>query len=120
MKIAVTSTAPTLDAEVDPRFGRAAMFVVVDAETWAFDVVDNKQNVEAAQGAGIQAARTVIETGAGVVITGHTGPNAFRTLSAGGVRLVLGAKGTVKQAVEQFTSGKLKAADSADVEGGWV
>ena len=120
MKIAVTSKGPTLDDEVDPRFGRAQVFLVVDTETGEFEAVDNKQNLEAAQGAGIQAGRIVAEHGAGVVITGHCGPNAFRTLSAAGVKVVIGADGTVKDAVEKFKSGELKPAEDADVEGHWV
>jgi predicted Fe-Mo cluster-binding NifX family protein len=120
MKVAVTSRGPTLDDQVDPRFGRAQVFLVVDTDTGAFDVVDNKQNLEAAQGAGIQAARIVAEHGAGVVITGHCGPNAFRTLSAAGIDVVLGAEGTVREAVGRFNAGELRAVSSADVEGHWV
>ena len=120
MKVAVTSKGRTLGDEVDLRFGRAQMFLLVDTETGAFDVVDNKQNLEAAQGAGIQAARIVAEHGAGVVITGHCGPNAFRTLSAAGINVVLGAEGTVGEAVERFKARELRAVASADVEGHWV
>ena len=120
MKIAVTSTGESLDAQVDPRFGRASLFLVVDTETDALEVVDNKQNLNAAQGAGIQAARIVAETGAEVVITGHCGPNAFRTLSAAGIKLVVGAEGKIGEAVEKFKSGELKPAEGADVEGHWA
>jgi predicted Fe-Mo cluster-binding NifX family protein len=120
MKVAVTSRGPTLDDEVDPRFGRAQVFLVVDIDTGEFEVVDNKQNLEAPQGAGIQAGRIVSEHGAEVLITGHCGPNAYRTLSAAGVKVVIGAGGTVRDAVEKFKSGELKPAESADVEGHWV
>lgn len=120
MKVAVTSRGRTLSDEVDPRFGRAQMFLIVDTETGNFEVVDNKQNLEAAQGAGIQAARIVSEHCAEVVITGHCGPNAFRTLSAAGIKVVIGADGTVKDAVEKFKSGELKPAEGADVEGHWT
>ena len=120
MKIAVTSTCEGLDAQMDPRFGRAKMFLVIDTETEAIEVVDNTQNLEAAQGAGIQAARIVADHGAEVVITGHCGPNAFRTLSAAGIKLVVGAEGTIGEAVERFKSGELKTAEGADVEGHWI
>ena len=120
MKVAVTSKGPTLEDEVDPRYGRAQMFLVVDTDSGEFEVVDNKQNLEAAQGAGIQAARIVAEHGAGVVITGHCGPNAFRTLSAAGIRVASGAEGTVGEAVERFKKGEIKPAGDADVEGHWV
>jgi len=120
MRIAVTSSGDGLDSAVDVRFGRAAKFVVVDSESNAVEVVDNTQNLNAAQGAGIQAAQNVSEAKVDVVVTGHCGPNAYRALNAAGIKVVNGASGTVAQAVEDFKSGKLKAADDADVEGHWV
>jgi len=120
MKIALTSMGEGLDAQVDPRFGRAKVFLVIDTETEAIEVVDNTQNLEAAQGAGIQAAQIVAETGAEVVITGHCGPNAFRTLTAAGIKLVVGAEGKIGEVVAKFKSGELKPAEGADVEGHWI
>ena len=63
MKIAVTSTGNTLDSQVDPRFGRAAYFLVVDTETMEFECISNDA-VSAAGGAGISAAKTVADSGA--------------------------------------------------------
>lgn len=119
MKIAVTSAGKTLESPVDPRFGRAAYFVLVDTDTGAFEAHDNAQNLNAAQGAGIQAAQTVSSLGAEAVITGHCGPKAFRTLRAAGIQVVVGAEGTVAEVLEAFKTGKLKATESADVEGHW-
>lgn len=120
MKIVVTSQGMDMDSPVDPRFGRARAFVLVDTETGSFQGVDNAQNLQAAQGAGIQAGRRVVELGAEAVLTGHVGPKAFATLQAGGVRVCTGATGTVAQAVEQFQAGQLDEATGADVEGHWV
>ena len=120
MRIAVTSQGCTVDDEVDPRFGRARTFLIVDSETNAMEVVDNEQNLQAAQGAGIQAARLVAERGAEVVITGHCGPRAYQTLSAAGIKVVVGAEGKVQEAVDGFVTGELKPSGAADVEGHWV
>jgi predicted Fe-Mo cluster-binding NifX family protein len=120
MKIAITSSGTTLDAPVDPRFGRAAKFVLVDTDTGAFEAHDNAQGLNAAQGAGIQAAETVSRLGVETVITGHCGPKAFRTLQAAGVQVVVGAEGTVAEAVEAFRVGLLKPAELPDVEGHWA
>ena len=70
MKIAVTSKGTDLDSEVDPRFGRAAYIIIVDSETLEFEVVDNKENVNALKGAGIQAARMASDKKADVLLTG--------------------------------------------------
>jgi len=120
MKIAVTSQGQDLTAPVDPRFGRAKFFVVVDTETQEFSAADNTQNLNAIQGAGIQAGKNVVDLGAEAVITGHMGPNAFATLTAGNVKIYTGATGTIADAIEQFKAGSLKLTESADVEGHWV
>lgn len=120
MKIAVSSTGPTMDSAVDARFGRAAMFLIVDSSTGDFEIVENRQNVEAAQGAGIQAARLVSETSAEAVITGHCGPKAFQTLSAAGIKVIVGVEGTVKEMVERYKKGELQPADRGDVQGHWI
>ena len=119
MKIAVTAKGTTLDTEVDPRFGRAAYFLIVDTETLEFEVVDNSENLNAFKGAGIQAATAVANKGAEVLLTGFCGPNAFKTLAAAGVKVANDAKGTVKEAVAAFNDGKLALADDANTDGHW-
>jgi MinD superfamily P-loop ATPase len=99
MKIAVTSTGNSLDSEVDARFGRAAYFLVVDTETMDFECIGDEA-LSASGGAGISAAKTVVDSGAKAVLTGNCGPNAARTLSAAGVKLYAGVSGAVKDAIE--------------------
>ncbi len=120
MKIVVSSSGQTPESPVDPRFGRAAFFVVFDSDTGAFDTHSNTQNLNAAQGAGIQSAQTASELGAEVVITGHCGPKAFRTLSAAGIQVVVGGEGSVQDAIRAFQAGELKPTENADVEGHWA
>ncbi len=120
MKLAVTSQGNNLQSSLDSRFGRARYFVIVDTETGAFSAVDNTVNLNAAQGAGIQAGKRVAELGVEAVITGHVGPKAFSTLEAAGVKVHTDASGTVAEAIEQFKTGKLAAAASADVDGHWA
>ncbi len=120
MKIAISSRGDALGAAVDPRFGRAAKFILFDTATGSFEVRDNAQSLNAAQGAGIQAAETISRLGAQAVITGHCGPKAFRTLQAAGIQVVTGAQGTVADVVDAFRKGTLRPAESADVEGHWA
>jgi len=120
LKVVVTSSGEKLDSLVDQRFGRCGWFVVADTETGEYRAVNNVQNLNAAQGAGIQAAQTASRQGAEAVITGHCGPKAFRTLSAAGIKVFSGAGGTVGEALDAFKKGKLQEADGADVEGHWT
>lgn len=117
-KIAVSSEGPGLDAPVDPRFGRAAGFVVVDPETLAHEYVDNSASQSMAQGAGIQAAELMSRLGVGVVLTGYVGPKAFQALTAAGIRVGQNLENvTVREAVERFKSGAVKLAAAPNRSG---
>jgi len=120
MKIAITSQGAELSSEVDPRFGRAQCFVVYDLDTDDLEAVDNDQNLNASQGAGIQAAQNVASQDVEAVLTGHCGPNAFKTLDSAGIKVVVGVTGTVQEAIDAFKAGELKPTDHADVEGHWM
>ena len=119
MKIAVTSKGTGLDSDVDPRFGRAAYILIVDSDTLEFEVIDNKENINALKGAGIQAASSVANKGAEVLLTGYCGPNAFKALNAGNIGVANDASGSVRDAVNAYINGKLPLADKANVEGHW-
>jgi len=116
MKICVSASSDNLDANVDSRFGRCPYFVVVNSETMEFTAVSN-DSTNAAHGAGIQAAQTVANMGAKVVITGNVGPNAFNVLSAAGIKLVTGVSGSIRDAVEKYKSGQLKETGNPTVGG---
>lgn len=119
MNVAVTTGGSDWDAPVDARFGRARKFAVVDMEQRTLSIHDNAQNLNAAQGAGIQSAQTVVGLGVDAVISGHCGPKAFRVLKAAGIRIYTTQAATVKEAVDLFATGKLAEAADADVEGHW-
>jgi predicted Fe-Mo cluster-binding NifX family protein len=120
MKIAVTAQNPGWTELLDRRFGRAACFVIVDGETKDWQAVENRQNRQAMQGAGIQAARTIINQDAEVLISGNVGPKAFRVLQAASVRMFRAnteAQKTVAEAVAAWERGELEAIQAATVEG---
>jgi predicted Fe-Mo cluster-binding NifX family protein len=119
-KIAVTCEAPSLDAQVDPRFGRAAGFLIVDPETMQFDYIDNGSTQVMAQGAGIQAAENVSNSGATVLLTGYVGPKAFAGLSAAGIKIGQNLDSmTVRQAIEKYKAGEVEFAETSNKQGHW-
>ncbi len=120
MRVAVTSTGKELESDIDPRFGRAAYFVIVNPDTMEFEAVENTQNFNLPQGAGIQAGKTIIDNHVDVLISGHCGPKAHKVLQAGGVKIMTGARGRVADAILQYKNGELELAEQADVEGHWV
>ena len=120
MIIAVTSQDKDLAGEVDPRFGRAKHFLLVDSETMHLQVVENHQSLNLPQGAGIQAAMNVIIHEPEVVLTGNCGPKAFKILQAVGVKVVVGVYGKIEDAIQAYLRGEYEHAKDANVEGHWV
>jgi predicted Fe-Mo cluster-binding NifX family protein len=116
MRICVSAQANSLDASVDPRFGRCPYFIIVDSETLQFEAVPNSAS-GAVGGAGIQAVQIIASKGAKVVITGNVGPNAFQALSAAGIKILTGAYGTVREVVEKYRRGEFKETSSPTVGG---
>lgn len=120
MKIAVTATAPELDADMDPRFGRAHYFVILDDEGNILATHDNASTRNAMQGAGIQAGKFLADNNVEVLLTGHVGPNAYRTLEAAGIKVGVEMSGTVREALEAFKSGNVTFAAAPNAEAHWV
>ncbi len=119
MKLAITAAGPDLSSPIDQRFGRARYLLIVDTPERTVQAIDNLAGMNAAQGAGIQAAQSVIDNQATVLITGHCGPKAFRALEAGGIHVYLAPRGTVDEAIGKFQTGELSLAPTADVDGHW-
>ena len=102
MKIAVTVERPGLAEPVDPGFGRAPCFMVIDSDNMSWEAVANEQSRELLQGAGIQAAQNLLGRSPEVLLTGNCGSEAFRVLQAGGVEVYVGVKGTAGEAVKRY------------------
>jgi len=113
VKVAITALGPDLGDLVDERFGRARFVLVVDTETSDLEAVDNAEQRNALQGAGIGAAELVAGRGAGAVVTGHLGPKAFDALQAAGIAGYDGAGRTAADALEAFKEGRLERLEHA-------
>jgi len=112
MKIAISSTGPDLDCEIDPRFGRAQYFLIVNLDDMRFEALPNT-NLDQGSGVGIQSAKVVADTGAKAVLTGAVGPKAGGVLSGVGVEVITGVSGTVRDAVEKYKNGNLEIVQGA-------
>jgi len=116
MKIAVSSTGPTLDDAVEARFGRCPYFLIIDPDTLDLEALPNA-NISLGGGAGIQSAQTMANKGVSVILTGNCGPNAFRVFGSAGIQVITGVNGPVRQSVQQFKSGALATAKGPSVQG---
>jgi len=114
MKVCVTSQGDSLDSQVDPRFGRCPYFLIVDTDSMDFEAIENS-SVKVGGGAGIVSGQLIASKGVEMVITGNVGPNAFQTLQAANIKIIIGVSGTVKQAIEEFKKGQLKPTEGPSV-----
>ncbi len=119
MKIAITATGENLNSAVDRVFGRARYFVIMDAEGNNVEVLENSQNVNAAQGAGIQTAQHIADRSVNVLLTGNVGPNAFRALGAASVRVFQFERDilTVQDALAAWKEGRLQEVKAPTAKG---
>jgi len=115
MRVAISATGPTLDAEVDPRFGRCQYFIIVDPDTMQFEGVENSSAMQAG-GAGISTGQMITSKGVQVVLTGNCGPNAYQVLSAAGIQVITGVSGKIQDAIQAYKSGQFQATSQPTVE----
>ncbi len=113
MKVAISSTGASLDSTIDPRFGRCPYLLIVDTQTLAFESIENTY-IATEKGAGIGAAKLVLDKNIQVVLTGRCGPNANRVLKSAGIKVYINTQGTVGEAVEQLKKGTLIEAETSD------
>jgi len=102
-RICITSRGKDLGSEIDPRFGRASYFLLIDPETMDLEVIENP-NIEASHGAGTQTAQLIAGKNVKAVLTGNCGPNAERVLQAAGIKVVTGVSGTAEAALSKHKS----------------
>ena len=119
MKVAITANGEDLDSAVDRVFGRAKLFLITDSEGENVEVLENSQNVNAAQGAGIQAARQVANKCVDILLTGNVGPNAFRALEAASIRVFQFESNilTVRDALSAWKDGRLQEVKAPTAKG---
>jgi len=115
MKIAVTSTGPTLDDEIEARFGRCAYFLIIDPHTMEFEAIPNP-NLSLGGDAGPQSAQLMADKGVPVVLTGNCGPKAIQTFDAAGITVMTGIIGKVRHVVKRFKEGTLSYTAGTSVQ----
>ena len=110
MKILMTTVLPQIETRVDPRFGRAAFFLLVDTEKLEWQAVANG-GADASGGAGVQAAQFAVDQKCEAVISGDFGPHAYEVLKAAGIEMYrFGDCQTAIEVVQRFREGQLTPA----------
>jgi len=111
MKIALTTEEANLDSALDPRFGRCNYFLLVETDDRSYTAHANPA-AGASGGAGPQAAQFIAEQGAEAVISGDFGPNAFRALTAAGMKLYKAPVKPVADLLDALQAGALEEVEA--------
>jgi predicted Fe-Mo cluster-binding NifX family protein len=88
MKVAITSTGNSPEANLDSRFGRCSYFVIYDTESQSTEFIPNpnKENVE---GAGPASVQLIATKGATKVISGEFGAKVKSLFDSLKIQLVV-------------------------------
>jgi predicted Fe-Mo cluster-binding NifX family protein len=113
--VAISSTGIDSTCQIDPRFGRCEYFALAD-DDGNFEFVTNTARL-LGNGAGIQAAQQMLDRKVSAVVTGDIGPNAFKVLSAAGVRVYVGARGSLAEVISAYRAGNLTLAERSTSPG---
>lgn len=117
MKIAITSRGPAVESDIDRCFGRAYWYLVFDLESKDWFAIDNSEIRNAIGNAGQMAAELLKDHGVNVLLTGETGPKAFRFLRKANISVHHCATGTVIDTLEYWSQNSPEPATSASGPG---
>ncbi|MFC1963743.1 NifB/NifX family molybdenum-iron cluster-binding protein, partial [Chloroflexota bacterium] len=96
------------DAEVDPHYDRCQYFIIVDAETLDFEVIDNTDAIASAQ--------IIANKGTQALLIGHCSPNAYQALEIAGLQVVTGVMGAVMDVIREYKAGRWQAASQPSAD----
>jgi predicted Fe-Mo cluster-binding NifX family protein len=116
MIIAVTAKEASLQSEVDPRFGRAAYFLIANSRTGEVYAHDNTEGIEADNGAGTGASQQLAEYKVDVLYTGHVGPKAAEVLDKAKIAYHENTTGTVEEVLARISQESVPQAEEAPAE----
>ncbi len=103
MRIAVPVSAPSKEALMDEKFGRAQWFLIYDSKSGRYEVVENP-GFEASSGAGSAAVQTLRDRSVDVLLAGNIGPKAKDLLAMAGIKAYEDYSGRGEEVIRQFLS----------------
>jgi predicted Fe-Mo cluster-binding NifX family protein len=114
-KIVVPSSGKNLNSEIAPMLDNAPYFLMFGIGT--YDVVKNPYAKDT-RATGAEVAQFIVGEGGSVVICNNVSMTALKTFKDLQVKVYTGFTGTVQQAVDIYSDGRLKNSDS--ISGGVV
>ncbi len=115
MKVSIpTNGKKGLEDTVGEHFGRVPTYTIVDLEKNDVNVIPNTSNH---MGGTKNPPEILAEQGVNVMICNGLGRRAIAMFSDFGIEVYIGARGTVKDAIDAYKEGNLTKASEADACG---
>lgn len=108
MKIAISTLGENLDAPFDYRFKHASHILILDSKKLQYNKLPVLEREEE-DPSDTEVARSIIEKGVNVLVTGNCSSRASDILSDAHVRLFNGKEGSVKDNVLSYYKKRLRA-----------
>lgn len=99
---------PSRNGAVDEHFGHCESFTVFTVDDTKNVTFEENFTPPPACGCKSNLVGTLVDMGVTVLVGGNMGQGAVVKLSQSGIRVVRGASGPVRQAVEAFLAGRLQ------------
>lgn len=116
MRIAISALSPEMNGDFDPRFGRCRYFILVDADSQAWEAVKNP-GFHSSGGAGTSAAHHIARKGVDVIISGRFGPHACTALQAADIQMYQAEGDSVSSVFNKFQDQDLRKVAGATHRG---
>jgi predicted Fe-Mo cluster-binding NifX family protein len=108
MRISIPSMGGKgLDERVGEHFGRVPAYTIVDTETESVETITNTSEHMGGSG---YPPELMVRANVDVMVCGGLGRRAIMMFEEMGIRVFVGASGTVREAVAQFQAGALQEA----------
>lgn len=102
MKVAVTSTLPTIDACVGTGLRRSKYLLIIDIDTMKYEAMPNPILSIGGPAAGKLFAQQLLQKDVTKILTNSCSPDIRKTLGLAGIQVIDGTSGSVYGAVEQL------------------
>ena len=109
MRVTVPTTGDKgMEEQVNDHIGNAPTYTIVDTETGEVRTVENTSNHRGGVG---MPPEVIARAGTDVVLCFTLGPRAVDLFSGYGIKVHVGAEGTVEDAIKAWKAGQLAEAD---------
>lgn len=105
MKIAIPSTEKGgLDDDIELHFGKAATYTTYDSETEEVEIIENTSVHVGGKGL---PHELLVKAGVNIVLCSGVGQKIVDLLNRNGIDILVGADGTVQDAIDSWKAGDL-------------